>query len=57
MNVAYIKPPELSFFSDAKVQLEQIITQLESIHYASCEHGEIEQFIKKEGDEVLRCLF
>jgi hypothetical protein len=33
MNVAYIKPPDLSFFSDAKVQLEQIITQLESIHY------------------------
>jgi hypothetical protein len=57
MNVAYINSPDLSFFSDAKVQLEQIITQLESIHYASCEHGEIEQFIKKEGDEVLRCLF
>jgi predicted phosphatase len=52
MNVAYIKPSDLLFFCDAKVQLEQIITQLESIHYASCEHGEIEQFIKKEGDEV-----
>ena len=57
MNVAYINSPDLSFFSDARVQLEQIITQLESIQYASCEHGEIEQFIKKEGDEVLRCLF
>ncbi len=57
MNVAYINSPDLSFFSDAKEQLGQMITQLESAHYAHCEHGEIEQYIKKEGDERLRRLF
>jgi hypothetical protein len=57
MSVAYLNSPDLSFFSDAKEQLEQMITQLESAHYADCEHGEIEQYIRKEGDEVLRRLF
>jgi hypothetical protein len=34
-----------------------MITQLESQHYSECEHGEIEQYITKEGDEILRRLF
>ena len=40
MNLAYLKSPDLSFFSDAKVQLEQIISSLGSAHYANREHGE-----------------
>ncbi|MFT5161604.1 MAG: hypothetical protein ACI9FJ_000169 [Alteromonadaceae bacterium] len=54
MNVAYINSPDLSFFSNAKEQLGQMITQLESPHYSKCEQGEIEQYITKEGDEILR---
>jgi hypothetical protein len=57
MSVAYINSSDFSFFSDAKEQLGQMITQLESARYANCEHGEIEQYIRKEGDEVLRRLF
>jgi hypothetical protein len=57
MNVAYINSPDFSFFSDAKLQLDKIITQLQSAGYANFEHGEIEQYIKNEGNEVLRLLF
>jgi hypothetical protein len=57
MNVAYINSPDFSFFSDAKLQLDKIITQLQSAVYANFEHGEIEQYIKNEGKEVLRLLF
>lgn len=57
MNLAYLKSPDLSFFSDAKEQLEQIISSLGSAHYANREHGEIEQYIRTEGDELLRRLF
>ncbi len=49
--------PDLSSFSDAKVQLDQIISSFESVHYANCEHSEIEQYIRTEGNELLRCLF
>jgi hypothetical protein len=57
MNVAYINSPDFSFFSDAKLQLDKIITQLQSAGYANFEHREIEQYIKNEGNEVLRLLF
>jgi hypothetical protein len=39
------------------LQLDKIITALQSKEYANREHGEIEQYIKNEGNEVLRCLF
>jgi hypothetical protein len=37
MNLAYLNSPDISFFSDAKEQLEQIILSLESAHYANSE--------------------
>lgn len=57
MNLAYLNSPDISFFSDAKVQLNQIILSLESPTYANCEHGQIEEYIRTEGNELLRCLF
>ncbi|MFT5637000.1 MAG: hypothetical protein ACI89T_002473 [Cognaticolwellia sp.] len=57
MSLAYLNSPDISFFSDAKEQLEQIILSLGSAHYANSEQGEIEQYIRIEGNELLRCLF
>ena len=57
MSLAYLNSPDISFFSDAKVQLDLIISSLESPHYANCEHGQIEEYIRTEGNELLRCLF
>jgi hypothetical protein len=56
MNLAYIKPTEISFFFDAKDQLNQIISQLESTGYDHAEHGDVEKFIQEEGNEILRRL-
>lgn len=56
MHLAYVNSPDLSFFSDAQEQLEQIIAQLQSEHCASSEHGEIEQYIDQQGQELLRRL-
>jgi hypothetical protein len=57
MNLAYLNLPDISFFSDAKVELDQIISSLESAHYANSEQGKIEEYIRTEGNELLRCLF
>ena len=56
MNIAYTSSQDFSFFSDAKVQLEQITKRLQSNHYHNKEHGDIEQYIDKEGREIFRCL-
>lgn len=48
---------DLSFFCDAKLQLDQIILGLQSPELTNTEHGDIEQYIHKEGFEILRCLF
>jgi len=56
MNTAYTNSPDFSFFSDAQEQLDQIITQLQSEPCAHSEHGEIEQTISKQGQELLRRL-
>ena len=42
MNIAYTNSQDFSFFSDAKVQLEQIINELKSKNYRDKEHGDIE---------------
>jgi hypothetical protein len=57
MNTAYPKLNEFSFFSGAHEQLKQLIGQLESDKQALCEHGDIENMINKEGQEILRRLF
>lgn len=57
MNVAYLNIPDFSFFSDATKQIDQMIEHLQSDHCRNNEHGDIEQYIQKEGFEVLRCLF
>jgi hypothetical protein len=57
MNLAYLNTPDFSFFSDATKQLDHIIEHLQSDACCNNEHGDIEQYIQKEGFEVLRCLF
>ncbi len=39
MNVAYLNSSELSFFSDAQAQFDQLIDQLSSQDYEDNEHG------------------
>ncbi len=56
LNTAYSKSPDLSFFFDATKQLDLIITQLLSEHFSNKEHGEIEQHIDEQGQELLRLL-
>ena len=56
MNIAYLNTKDFSFFSDAQEQLDQLITQLQSEHYANSEHGNIEKYINKDGMELLRRL-
>lgn len=56
MNTAYLNTKEFSFFSDAQLQLDQLISQLQSEHYADSEHGDIEKYINKDGMELLRRL-
>lgn len=56
MNIAYTNSQDFSFFSDAKVQLEQIINELKSKNYRDKEHGDIEKYIDREGQEIFRCL-
>jgi len=57
MNVAYANAPEFSFFSEASVKFNQLITTLDCERFSTSEHSEIEQHIQTEGFEVLRCLF
>ena len=56
MNIAYLNSNDFSFFSGAQEQLDQLIKQLQSEHHAESEHGDIEKFINKEGQEILRRL-
>ena len=56
MNIAYLNSNDVSFFSGAQEQLDQLIQQLQSEHYAKSEHGDIERFINKDGQEILRRL-
>jgi hypothetical protein len=57
MNLVYLNSPDISFFSDAKVQLDQMISSLGTPRYANCEHGKIEEYVRTEGNELLRCIF
>jgi hypothetical protein len=56
MKQAYINSLEISFFSSAQDQLDQIIIQLESEDYSDREHGEVEHYINEQGQELLRHL-
>jgi len=56
MNIAYLNSNDFSFFSGAQEQLEQLIHQLQSEHYAKREHGDIEKIINKDSQEILRWL-
>jgi len=57
MNLAYLNTPDFSFFSDATKQLDHMIDHLQSDDCRDNGHGDVEQYIQKEGFEVLRCLF
>ena len=56
MNIAYVTSGEFSFFSGAQAQLDELINELQSEDYANNEHGEIEQYINKSVQELLRRL-
>ena len=56
MNIAYLNSTELSFFFSAQEQLEQLIQQLQSEHYITSEHGDVEEYIRNDGQELLRRL-
>jgi len=56
MNIAYTNSQDFSFFFDAEVQLKQLIKKLQSKNYRDKEHGDIEKYIDKEGQEIFRCL-
>ncbi len=56
MNIAYTNSQDFSFFSDAEVKLKQVINKLQSKKYHDKEHGDIEKYIDKEGQEIFRCL-
>ncbi len=56
MTLAYLNSTDFSFFSDAQEQLDMLIEQLKSQHRAESEHGDIENFINKEGHEIMRRL-
>ena len=56
MNIAYLNTSDFSFFSGAQEQLDELINQLQSEDYANNEHGDIEQYINKSGQELLRRL-
>jgi len=56
MNIAYLNSTDFSFFSGAHEQLVQLIKQLQSEYHTESEHGDIEKFINKKGQEILRQL-
>ena len=56
MKLAYLNSTDFSFFSDAQEQLDLLIEQLKSEHHTESEHGDIENFINKEGHEIMRRL-
>ena len=53
---AYRFDTEFSFFSDADKQFKQLISALMSDEYKHCEHGDIEELIRRDGCEVMRLL-
>ncbi|MCL1079319.1 UPF0236 family protein [Parashewanella spongiae] len=57
MKLAYSNSLEYSFFSEAKLQFERIVSHLEEKHVLHDEHGEVKAYINTEGTELLRCLF
>ena len=57
MDIAYLKTPEFSFFSDAQKKFKEIVTQLQSEHCADHEHGAIEQQLQTDGFALLKALF
>ena len=53
---AYRFDTEFSFFSDADKQFKQLISALMSDMCMQCEHGDVEELIRREGNEVMRLL-
>ena len=56
MQTEYANTQEISFFSEAQIQLDTIIHQLQGETLQNSEHGDVEQFIQNEGLELLRRL-
>jgi hypothetical protein len=56
LNTAYAIQSDLSYFCDAREQLDALIIELESEAFGHIEHGEIEQHINQQGHELMRRL-
>ncbi len=56
MNTAYLNSTDFSFFNNAQIQLTYLIEDLESKDSETNAHGDIERFINKKGQEILREL-
>ena len=56
MNTAYANTPVDSLFANAYKHLELMICHLVADRTLTSEHSEIEQFINKQGTELLRLL-
>ncbi len=56
MTIAYLKSNDFSFFSGSQEQLERLIKQLQCEDREESEHGDTENFINKEGHEIMRRL-
>jgi len=54
MNTAYLNSTDFSFYSDAQVALDSIISELKADSNSDSEHGVIESLINKQGQEILR---
>jgi len=57
MNAAYLNTQDFSFFSDAKVQFDCLLTQLQSDNCRLYVHGQLERYVHQQGLELLRHLF
>jgi hypothetical protein len=56
MNTVYVDSPDFSLFSDVQDQLNLMLSHLCCAEFANSEHGDIEQYISKQGNELLRRL-
>jgi len=57
MKTPALNAIEQTVFTMANEQYETLLNTIRSPEYQSLEHGEVEQFVYREGTELLRRLF
>ena len=55
MNASYVNTLDFQFFSPALDHFNAMIQHLESAHLQ--DHGKTEEYIRTDGDELLRLMF